>query len=115
MVRITQMALLMLIATTLMAQRVIDGNGITGEVMDLQQQRKYTVTYVQVVFDFDSVTWGVYLLDGLHDDAAKVVKQGNLLKMKMGADLYPLSDEWNYITQRQFNAAIKSIEDAETR
>lgn len=115
MVRIALMALLMLIATTVMAQRVIDGNGITGEVMDLHVSKLYKVTYAQVVFDFDSVTWGVYLIPGLHDDAAIVVKDGNLLKMKTGAELYPLSDEWKYITQKQFNSLIKSIEDAETR
>lgn len=95
----TTMLLLQLYAA---AQPVKDYNGLTGQVIDLHVNKIYKVTYVQVVFDFDSVTWGVYLVNGVYDDAAKVVADGNLLKMKAGAELYPMSDDWKYITGKQF-------------
>lgn len=90
------------------AQTVKDANGLTGKVMDLHVNKTYQLTYVQVVFDFDSVTWGVYLLNGIYNDATIVVAEGNLLKMNVGAGLYPLSDDWKYITKKQFNQNIQS-------
>lgn len=94
--------IMLLLQLSAAAQPVKDYNGLTGQVMDLRVNKIYKVTYVQVVFDFDSVTWGVYLVNGVYDDAAKVVADGNLLKMKTGAELYPMSDEWKYITKRQW-------------
>lgn len=89
------------------AQPVKDYNGLTGQVVDLHVNKIYKVTYVQVVFDFDSVTWGVYLINGVYDDAAKVVAEGNLLKMKAGAELYPMSDDWKYISNKQWKDHTK--------
>jgi hypothetical protein len=85
------------------AQQVTDGNNISCRVIDHQKHKGFKVTYTQVVFEFDSTTWGVYLMHGLHDDPTHVVSNGNLLKMKVGAELYPLSQDWNYITRKQFN------------
>ena len=91
------------------AQQVTDANGLTGVVVDKHVNKIYKVTYVQVLFDFDSITWGVYLITDVVDDAAMVVKQGNLLKMKTGSELYPLSDEWKYITRKQWKLNTKPV------
>lgn len=98
-----------------MSQPVRDVNGITGQVTDLHINKIYKVTYAQVVFDFDSVTWGVYFLPGKHEDACKVVSEGNLLKMKTGSAFYPMSDEWQYITAKQHKNLLKYTDDAAAR
>lgn len=99
----------------LQGQPVRDANGITGQVTDLHINKIYKVTYAQVVFDFDSVTWGVYFLPGKHEDPTKVVSEGNLLKMKTGSSFYPMSDEWQYITDKQHKHLLKFTDDAATR
>lgn len=109
------LSIILFSCAVLQGQPVRDANGITGQVTDLHINKIYKLTYVQVIFDFDSVTWGVYFLNGKHEDPAKVVSEGNLLKMKTGASFYPMSDEWKYITTKQHKNLLKYTDDAAAR
>jgi len=97
-------AMITLLILFLFLNPIIDSQGVSGEITGVHIEKE--MTYVQVTYKTGK--WGVYFLPEVTDSYEKVVSTGTLLNEKSGLQLFPLSDTWQYVKQKEYVSYTKS-------
>ena len=95
--------MLTLLLVFLFLNPIVDSHGITCEISGVHIEKQ--MTYVQVTYE--SGKWGVYFLANT-ETPETIVQKGVLLDEKTGLKLFPLSDTWKYVKQKEYTSYAKS-------